>query len=114
MAELTEAEFSRHVNTNFDLAIGDEQLQLQLVEVKAYLPQPNEAAGMERFSLFFEGSADRYLPQQLYHLTHKAMGEVDLFLVPIEKRESGFRYEAVFNYFKTESEPPTVAGGPKG
>jgi len=42
------------------------------------------------------------------------MGEVDLFLVPIEKRESGFRYEAVFNYFKTESEPPTVAGGPKG
>jgi len=52
----------------------------------------------------------------MYHLTHEAMGEIDLFLVPIEKKESAFRYEAVFNYYKSESEsePPAVAGGPNG
>ena len=100
MAQLTEAEFSRHVNTDFDLSFGDEQLQLRLVEVKAYLPQAHEESGMDRFSLFFHGPGDRYLPQRVYRMTHEAMGEIDIFLVPIEKKENAFRYEAVFNYYK--------------
>src|SRR3954453_24119964 len=100
MADLTEAEFSRHLNTDFGLSFGDEQLHLKLVAVKAYLPQADEQSGMERFSLFFDGTLDRYLPQRMYRLTHEAMGEIDLFLVPIEKKESSFPYEAVFNYYK--------------
>jgi hypothetical protein len=28
------------------------------------------------------------------------LGEVTLFLVPVERTEGGFRYESVFNYFK--------------
>jgi hypothetical protein len=88
MADLTEAEFSRHLNTDFDLSFGDEQLQLRLVEVKAYLPQAHEQSGMERFSLFFDGPLDRHLPQRVYRLTHEA---------------NAFRYEAVFNYYKPES-----------
>ncbi len=104
MATLTEEEFSRHLNTKFDLALGQEQLQLELVQVKAYLPQVNEQSGMERFSAYFEGSAERYLPQQMYHLTHKEMGGFDLFLVPIEKHDNVYRYEAVFNYFKNSNE----------
>jgi len=100
MATLTEEEFSRHINTIFELTFGDEQLQLQLVNVKPYLPQPNEHSGMERFSVYFQGSLDRCLPQLMYHMTHEQMGEMDIFLVPIEKNEQGFRYEAVFNYFK--------------
>ena len=102
MADLTEAEFSRHLTTHFDLWLGDEQLQLRLVAVKLYLPQATEQSGMERFSLFFDGAVDRHLPQRMYHLTHEAMGEMDIFLVPIEKKENAFRYEAVFNYFKSE------------
>ena len=100
MADLTEAEFSRHLNTDFDLSFGEEQLQLSLVAVKGYLPQAHEQSGMERFSLFFDGPLERYLPQRMYRLTHEAMGELDIFLVPIEKKENAFRYEAVFNYFK--------------
>jgi hypothetical protein len=111
MATLTEEEFSRHLNTRFDLTFGDEQLQLQLVNVKPYLPQPNEHAGMERFSVYFQGPLDKHLPQRMYRMTHEQMGEMEIFLVPIEKNEQGFRYEAVFNYFK--SEPPAVAGEPK-
>jgi uncharacterized protein DUF6916 len=104
MADLTEAEFSRHLNTGFDLSFGEEQLQLKLVAVKAYLPQAHEESGMERFSLFFDGPVDRYLPQRMYHLTHAAMGELDIFLVPIEKKENAFRYEAVFNYYKGQGQ----------
>jgi len=98
--ELTEQEFSRHLNSKFQLELEDQNLELELVEVKAYLPRENEHAGMERFSVYFDGPATHYLPQQLYHLEHASMGGVDLFLVPISGDEKRFRYEAVFNYFK--------------
>lgn len=105
---LTEKEFSRHLNTKFQLKLNGDTLDLALIEVKAYLPQANEESGMERFSVYFDGPGEKCLPQGLYRLTHDQMGEFDLFLVPIAKKESGFRYEAVFNYYK--SEPPAVAG----
>jgi hypothetical protein len=108
---LTEKEFSQHLNSKFQLEFGDQKLELELVEVKAYLPQGNEREGMERFSVFFEGPGGTRLPQSVYSLTHDQMGEFDIFLVPISGDRKGFRYEAVFNYFK-KSEPPAVAGGP--
>ena len=98
-ATLTEQEFSKHLNTRFRLAAED-TIELELTEVKGYLSQAHEQAGMERFSALFHGPADRKLPQRVYTLQHAAMGEFDLFLVPIGKDERGFRYEAVFNYFR--------------
>jgi hypothetical protein len=55
---------------------------------------------MERFSVFFAGSGDFYLPQRVYTLEHDSMGAFELFLVPVARDEKSFRYEAVFNYFK--------------
>ena len=100
MANLTEQEFSRHLNSKFQLKLADRALELELVDVKAYMPGVNEQAGMERFSIYFDGPPDQLLPQQLYHLEHADMGGLDIFLVPIAGNEKGFRYEAVFNYFK--------------
>jgi hypothetical protein len=40
------------------------------------------------------------LPQQIYSLRHEKMDEFEIFLVPISGDENGFRYEAVFNYYK--------------
>ena len=108
MAELTENEFSKHVHSKFNLADNERNLQLELVEVRAYRLQEHEQPGMERFSAFFDGPGDAPLPQRMYHLTHDQMGEFDLFLVPISGDPRGYRYEAVFNYFK--SVPPAVAG----
>jgi hypothetical protein len=34
-------------------------------------------------------------------MRHEIIGEFDIFLVPISGDEKGFRYEAVFNYYKT-------------
>ena len=97
---LTEQEFSRHLNSTFQLKLEDHTLELILVEVKAYMPGKNEQAGMERFSIYFDGPSDHRLPQQLYHLEHPDMGSLDLFLVPVAGDEKKLRYEAVFNYFK--------------
>ena len=99
-AELTEKEFSHHLNTKFHLRRDDQTVDLELVEVKGYLPQENEQTGMERFSVFFDGPGDTRLPQNVYSLTHEQMGQFDIFLVPISGDRNGFRYEAVFNYFK--------------
>jgi hypothetical protein len=99
-ANLTEQEFSKHVGTKFHTAIDQRDIQLELTEVKGYLPGENEQRGMERFSVFFVGPVDIKLPQQTFQLQHDQMGEIFLFLVPISVNEKGFRYEAVFNYFK--------------
>lgn len=98
-AELTEKEFARHLNTKFKTKIDDQTIDLELVEVKNYLPQQNEQGGMERFSIFFEGP-NVYLPQRVYSFEHEDMGEFEIFLVPISQTAQNFRYEAVFNYFK--------------
>jgi hypothetical protein len=99
-ATLTEHEFSQHLNSQFQLKLTDRELELELVEVKGYPAGPNEQGGMERFSIFFNGPREIKLPQSVYHLTHERMGEFDIFLVPVSADASGYRYEAVFNYFK--------------
>lgn len=101
-APLTEKEFSKHLNTKFRVN-GEQPMELELTEVKAYMGQSNEHSDMERFSAFFHGPADHPLPQSTYALEHDGMGALDLFLVPIAKDEKGFRYEAVFNYFKPKA-----------
>jgi len=100
-APLTEAEFSQHLNSNFQVKFTDGEMTLELVEVKSYTAGSNEQDGMERFSVFFSGPGDIKLPQHIYHLAHETMGEFDIFLVPVGGDDKGYRYEAVFNYFKT-------------
>lgn len=100
-ANLTEEEFSKHVNTKFRVAI-EPPVELELTLVKGYSSRPEEQSGMERFSVFFHGPADRFIPQNSYPFEHEAMGAFELFLVPVGRDEKGFRYEAVFNYFKNK------------
>lgn len=102
-ARLTEEEFARHVNTPFRVQADDQNFELQLVEVKGYQPKPHEQKGLERFSVFFDGP-NHYLPQNVYSLQHKQMGEFEIFLVPIARRGEQFRYEAVFNFRINEDE----------
>lgn len=100
-ASLTEEEFSKHVNTIFSINRDDQSaVDLELVQVKGYMNKPGDAEGMERFSIFFKGPKP-LLPQSTYSLSNEGMGTFDLFLVPIGVDGDGFRYEAVFNYFKT-------------
>ncbi len=97
---LTEKEFSQHVGTTFHLTADQREIELELIEVNGYVTQEIEQGGMERFSAFFVGPGDPFLPQRVYELKHERMGEFELFLVPIAGDEKSYRYEAVFNYFK--------------
>ena len=98
---LTEKEFSEHLNTKFRVNVDSAPpIELELVEVRGYenKDQPGEQGGMERFSIFFIGPGDVFLQQAIYPLVHETIGELEIFLVPLSRDESGFRYEAVFNY----------------
>ena len=104
-AILTADEFSKHVNTNFRATLDAETTaDLELAEVKVYTSKHEEQSGMERFSVYFTGSADPLLPQKLYAFQHDEMGEFEVFIVPLSRNDEGSRYEAVFNYFKSSEE----------
>lgn len=100
MAILTEEEFRKHLGTVFNAATGESEIELTLVEVESYNPGPKEQSNMERFSAFFEGPRDPFVPQQNLHVHHPEMGEFDIFLVPVRGDDKGFRYEAVFNFYR--------------
>ena len=54
---------------------------------------------VEAFSLFFRGPRQRLFDQGNYRLRHEALGEVDLFLVPIldpRPPDDRIAYQAVF------------------
>ena len=93
-AALTHEEFSKHLNTTFEVPINEElTLNLELIEVSEYLVSEHQ----ERYSVFFRGPEDKILQQGTRTLVHPAMGEFQLFLVPIGQKD-GIRYEAVFNH----------------
>ncbi len=95
--------FSRHLNTKFRVSVEPaEPVELELVEVTVRQSEPNEQAGMERFSIFFYGPASAFLPQQTYELVHAEMGAMVVFIVPVRQDQRGIKYEAVFNRFKDD------------
>jgi hypothetical protein len=97
----SEEDFAKYVGQSFHARLDQLEGDLNLEEVKSYPAGAYEQDGMERYSVFFSGPAERFFPQGVYQVSHESMGEVELFLVPIAGDEQGFRYEAVFNYFKT-------------
>ena len=97
----TEEEFRKHLNTSFRVQVdAATPVDIKLAAVESRPSEPNEQEGMERFSAFFSGPLDSFLPQNTYRVAHPQMGDFDVFLVAIGKDGEGFRYEAVYNYFK--------------
>ena len=101
MPDLNHDAFAAELNTPFRARIDNQDVQLQLVEVKRYAPGENEQKGLERFAIYFDGAAAAYLPQATYPVSHPVLGEFDVFLVPISSDGRNFRYEAVFNFYQT-------------
>lgn len=99
----TEEEFRQHLNTPFRLQVNaPKPIDLTLVGVESRPSDATEEQGMERFSVVFLGSPEFLLPQNTYRLVHPEMGEFDIFLVAIGKETDGYRYEAVYNYYKQD------------
>ncbi|HEX3186418.1 MAG TPA: hypothetical protein VHQ94_16595 [Pyrinomonadaceae bacterium] len=101
----TEEEFKQHLNTPFRLQVNaPKPIDLMLVGTESRPSDTTEEQGMERFSVFFLGSPEFLLPQATYRLLHPEMGELDVFLVAIGKEADGYRYEAVYNYYRSSAQ----------
>jgi hypothetical protein len=98
--DYTAENFSQHLNTKFSFNVdSSEPVELELAQVVVRPSDPTEQAGMERFSTFFRGPSNAFLPQATYDVSHPDMGQMTIFLVAIGQDERGYQYEAVFNRF---------------
>src|SRR5262245_53099009 len=106
--ELTSADFAPHLHTTFQLSLGPwdqphdpaahgAMLALELIEITDLGTDAAVAPAQRRpFSLIFRQPEGAYLPQRIYSIEHAALGQLDLFLVPIGPDQRGMRYEAIF------------------
>ena len=99
----TEADFKKQLNTNFRVELEEPgPIELKLVAVTPRPSGPTEEPGMERFSAVFSGPPEVFLPQATYRVTHPEMGEFYVFLSAIAQEADGFKYEAVYNYYRPD------------
>lgn len=90
-------DFARHRHERFRVALENAELDVELIEATD-LGLAAVVAGRRRtFSLVFRGPRETALPQRIHSLTHAALGELEIFLVPIGPDGVGMRYEAIFN-----------------
>ncbi len=98
MADLLTVEtFSDKINEIFEVEIdAAHTTPLTLTEVTAGRLANYPEKKREPFSLFFTSNASAALDQKTYSVKHPTIGTFDLFLVPVDRPEHGFQYQAVF------------------
>lgn len=84
--------FEPHIGSIFAAQVADTAVRLELMEVKHGVSTPT----MSQFSLFLKGPAEPLLQQQIVHLSHAALGEMDLFVVPVAREGECVVYEVAF------------------
>lgn len=86
--------FEGQLNTTFQMHYGDSQAaDLQLIGAK----DVGSSERQKQFSLVFKGPYEAPILQGVYRVDHDKLGNLDLFLVPISRDQSGVCYEAIFN-----------------
>ena len=102
---LSKESFAEQLNTKFRVLSETEDapgVEIELAEVAEFPTLTHSRSDVERFSLYFYGPGNFFLPQSTYRLAHERLGEHDIFLTALGQEPRGFRYEAVFSYFKDE------------
>lgn len=90
----SKAEFEAAVGSEFSMELEDgasTPVLLKKCETKTDTPL------QECFSLIFVAPNDVPQVQLMRQLTHSALGEMAVFLVPIKRDAAGLYFEAVFN-----------------
>ena len=101
---LKKSSFTPYLNTKFYVSDAASRVTLTLVEVSALRQasrMPNmspEVAAEDAFSLVFRGARGASLPQGIYTFEHDALGQLSLFLVPINRAGGrGYFGEVIIN-----------------
>jgi hypothetical protein len=99
--DFTLAMFAPRLGESFHADDGSRVTELELVEAnQATLSTGEPATGAGArvpFAIVFRGPLEPILPQRIYRFEHDALGEFDLFIVPIARDENGTQYEAVLS-----------------
>ena len=95
LEKLTWESFKPHLNETFHVSTEAARLDLELTEVET-LGAETARDQRQAFSLVFRGPEEPFLEQRIHTLEHKALGRLDLFMVPIGQDEGGFLYQVVF------------------
>jgi hypothetical protein len=96
LEDWTHAAFSKQIHTIFGMEHPQwGNIALELVSVSELRETPRQ----RMYSILFRGPLEMPFQQGSFPLTHEALGEATLFLVPVAREADGFRYEAVFNQF---------------
>ena len=98
---LPKESFTDNLNTQFRIFFEpDISVNLELVNISEGVSTPEQ----EQFSLFFRGPLETPFQQGIHRLEHERMGELQLFLVPVDRKPDGMVYEAAFNRFIKQGE----------
>lgn len=90
----TKEQFSEQVRTTFKGRLDDGQVfDFELFKVESTISNNIQ----EAFSLLFRAPLEIPPFQNVFHLEHEKMGEMDLFLVPVRQKDDCLVFEAVFN-----------------
>lgn len=94
--KLSHSAFSPLVGEVFRIETDGAAMDGTLAECRALGRRPSGPGQREPFSLIFRGPSGPAWPQGIYRLRHAALGEFELFLVPVGPDREGMRYEAIF------------------
>ncbi len=98
--DLTRSLLEREMNTRFVVwraAARPVALRLTSVGDPAHTTSPHRAGDEQCFSATFEGAAYAPVSQGTYRVTHAALGELTLFLVPVGRPGRVRTYELAVN-----------------
>ena len=94
LGQMTAAIFTPHVNTGFRVRIDPNHIvEMTLTSVSEGGSSPQ----VENFTLHFLAPPNAPARQGSYAMVHDALGEFELFVVPVGRDARGVEYEAVFN-----------------
>lgn len=93
--------FEGHIGSTFEVTDVESPLTLVLDRLEV---APSSSRHVQ-YALFFRAKGDSPLDQRMYHLDHEALGELDLFLVPVGRVQDETEYQACFNHLTIPSEP---------
>ncbi len=104
LRDLAADRFEPCLGSSFQTRVDERTVDLELIAVVKPPVDEFHLAARQRggirlqpFNLHFRGSKDARFAQGMRRLDHPALGELDIFLVPIGADPAGFLYEAVFN-----------------
>jgi len=95
---LEESSFKDRLQETFTVETEDGEVAMQLIEVSTFSERSQMPDRRRPFSTVFLATGGEVLDQAIYTVRNPALGELQLFLVPLgpDVDNKGIRHEAVF------------------